>query len=201
MNDAPVRVPLYYDFASTVCYVTHRVMERMQAEPEGLGVALDWRPFDLSRVTGWPRGAHVDEERREKALRIAREFGVDVSMPPLWIDSRPLHVVALALAGTPKEAAWRERVWSAIFEAGEHIADVDDVVRLGVDLDLAVAPLLAAAGFDALDEQTRVAYESGVSGVPTLSLDGWFLPGLQDERTIRMTLARFLEKRAARRRD
>jgi predicted DsbA family dithiol-disulfide isomerase len=38
-------VRVYYDFASSLCYVAHRVMERMAADLDALGIALAWRPI------------------------------------------------------------------------------------------------------------------------------------------------------------
>jgi len=190
----PIAIPIYYDFSSTICYVTHRAMERWASDLDELGVSLRWRPLDLARITGWPRGGEVEGERRAHALRIAEEFSVPVRMPPRWLDSRPAHALALRLEGTAKEPAWRERVWSAVFEEGRDIGDRGEIERLATEMRIDVEPADLLA-FDRLDDATRVAYESGVSGVPTLDLDGWHLPGLQDQRTTRLVLERFLLRR------
>ena len=36
----PIEIPAYYDFASTICYVTHRVMHRQAGDLSELGVVL-----------------------------------------------------------------------------------------------------------------------------------------------------------------
>src|SRR5262245_9309657 len=36
-----VRVPVFYDFSSTICYFTHRVLGRLGPELDELGVTLD----------------------------------------------------------------------------------------------------------------------------------------------------------------
>ena len=60
MSKAPrVTVPLYYDFASTLCYVAHRVLQRMEGELAELALELVWTPVDLVRLTGWPRDAEI----------------------------------------------------------------------------------------------------------------------------------------------
>ena len=56
----PLRVPVYYDFASTLCYVAWRVMARMADDLTEIGIELVWRPIDLARLTGWERGAVVE---------------------------------------------------------------------------------------------------------------------------------------------
>ena len=43
-----VTIRVYYDFASTLCYVAHRVMCRIEEEIGELGVELEWRPIDLT---------------------------------------------------------------------------------------------------------------------------------------------------------
>ena len=92
-------LPVYYDFASTICYVAHRALGRLAARIDEIGVDLEWHPIDLTAVTGWRRGARVAGPGREKALRIAKELGVPVRMPAFWIDSRPAACLALDLHG------------------------------------------------------------------------------------------------------
>ena len=42
-----LRVRVYYDFASTLCYVGYRVMQRMRSDLDALAIVLDWTPLDL----------------------------------------------------------------------------------------------------------------------------------------------------------
>ena len=93
-----LQVPVYYDFASTLCYVAHRVLERMRPDLEALELELRWRPIDLTRLTGWRRGDAVEGLRGENALRVARELDVPLRMPQRWLGSRPAAAIALALA-------------------------------------------------------------------------------------------------------
>jgi predicted DsbA family dithiol-disulfide isomerase len=193
-----IEIPVYYDFASTICYVTHRVMERRAAELEALGVALLWRPIDLARITGWPRGVEVEGPRRDNALRVAAEFGVPVHMPARWLDSRAAQALALELRGTPREAAWRERVWTAVFEEGRDIGEARELQRLTADLGLDLPVPADVDWLARLDGETRAAYEAGITGVPTFDLGGWFLCGLQDDETTHKLLQRFVQRRRQR---
>jgi predicted DsbA family dithiol-disulfide isomerase len=186
-------IPLHYDFASTICFVTHRVMEQMRGELDSMGVTLDWRPLDLVAITGWRRGEPVEGPRRENALRVARELGVAVRMPGFWLDSRPAHCVALGLAGGPKQATWRERVWTAAFEEGRDIGLPEELERLGDELAIDVRELVVSE-LSHLEAVTEAAREDDVTGVPTFHI-GFPLGGIQDPDTMRLLFQRWVTKR------
>ncbi len=190
----PLVLPVHYDFASTICFVAYRVLERMREDLDALGVVLEWRPIDLVAITGWRRGIVVDGPRRDNALRVAEELGVGVRMPPVWLDSRPAHAVALALAGSAREAVWHERVWSAVFEEGRDIGAEGEVERLAADLMLDPAALGDTHDFGRLEALTEAAREAEVIGVPTFHV-GFPLGGIQEPDTMRLLFQRWVEKR------
>jgi 2-hydroxychromene-2-carboxylate isomerase len=189
----PLVLPVHYDFSSTICFVAHRVLERMGEDLDALGVVLDWRPIDLVAITGWRRGIVVDGLRRENALRVAEELGVEVRMPAVWLDSRPAHAVALALSGSAREAAWRERVWSAVFEEGRDIGAEGEVERLAADLTLDPAALGDIHNFGRLEAMTEAGREAEVIGVPTFHV-GFPLGGIQEPDTMRLLFQRWVDK-------
>jgi predicted DsbA family dithiol-disulfide isomerase len=191
----PLVLPVHYDFASTICFVAHRVIERMRADLEALGIVLDWRPVDLVAITGWRRGIAVEGPRRDNALRVAQELDVAVRMPGVWLDSRPAHAAALALAGSAREPAWRERVWSAVFEEGRDIGAVGEIERLAADLMLEPADLGDIQDFGRLDATTEAAREAEVVGVPTFHV-GFPLGGIQEPETMRLLFQRWVERQA-----
>lgn len=182
-------VPVYFDFASTLCYVAHRVMERMAADLVELDITLDWRPTDLSLITGWRRGVPVPPERRANAQRVAQDLAVPAIIPTRWLDSRAAHAVALALIGTRKEATWRERVWSAIFEEGRDISEPGEVERIAAEIGLDVT-VVDLDKPDRLDADTRRAQSIGVTGVPTFLLGEWPMGGIQDDATMKSLFER-----------
>jgi 2-hydroxychromene-2-carboxylate isomerase len=189
-----IAVRVYYDFASSLSYVAHRVMERMRVDLERLAIDLEWAPLDLTRITGWPRGAPIEGYRRENALRVARELGVDVRMPTHWPDSRAANAVALGLAGTPQAPAWRERVYSAIHEEGRSLDDPGVLDSLGRDLGIAVADLCDARGLAALETENERARDANVTGVPTFLLGEWPIGGIQEESVMRTLFQRWATK-------
>jgi len=165
----------------------------MRDDLDAMGVALEWRPVDLVGITGWRRGTVVEGPRRENALRVATELGVAVRMPPMWLDSRPAHLIALGLAGTPHEAAWRERVWSAVFEESRDIGAAGEVERLANDLGLARTQLPDLSDFSRLDAATEAAREAEVTGVPTFHV-GFPLGGIQEPETMLLLFQRWVDR-------
>lgn len=182
-------VPVYYDFASTIAYVAHRVMGRVEADLAARDIRLEWRPIDLAAITGWPRGVPLPAPARDNAARVARELDVAARVPPRWLDSRAAHAVALALRGSAREPTWRERVWTAIFEEGRALDDAT-VQALAADLDLPLPEI----DLGVVATATRDAHELGVSGVPTFLLDRWPMGGIQEPPTMLALLDRFARR-------
>ncbi len=190
---APLRVRLDYDFASSLCYVAHRAMQRLSAKLAELSVVLDWSPIDLTLISGWKRGTELDPERRANLLRVSSELRVPLLIPRVWIDSRRAHAVALCLAGA-QEQTWREMVWSSIYEAGRWPTDetLDDLAHeLGLDLD----PARVARAADELVARTRRAHAQEVTGVPNFMLGEWPFGGIQTDETMLSILGRFAARR------
>lgn len=188
-------IPVYYDFASTLCYVAHRVLERMRGDLEALGVELRWQPLDLTHLTGWRRGVPLEGPRRANTLRVMRDLGVDARIPERWMDSRPAHAVAIALRTSPQEPVWRELVWTAVYEQGLSLDEGDAIRRMAQDLDLDFDRRELARAHDRLEVATELAREAQVTGVPTFMLGEWPLAGIQEEATMHSLLGRWVERR------
>jgi len=190
----PLQILVYYDFASTLSYVAHRVMERLNDDLELLEIDLVWRPIDLTRITGWRRGQAVGGAQRESVLQLAAALGVPVRMPAHWIDSRQASAVALTLSGAAAEAAWRERVWRAVFEEGCDLADPDDVPRLAAEIGIDAGDCTSPTALVPVDAETRVAGAAQVNGVPTFMLGRWPMGGIQEVDTMRAMFARWARR-------
>lgn len=187
----PIRVRVDYDFASSLCYVAHRCMQRLAAEISALGIELIWSPLDLTRITGWRRGAPVDEERRRNVERVSAELDVPLRMPRVWLDSRPAHAVALAI-DPAREPVWREAVFSLVFEAGlwPTPENLEAPMR-----ELSLSPTDLARGEQELLERTRAAHSQEVCGVPNFMLGEWPFGGIQSDDTMLSILGRFAARR------
>jgi len=200
-----VRVPIFYDFASTICYFTHRVLGRLRPEIDELGLALDWSPIDLVGITAWQRGEPFGPERTRNLERLSRELGVPVATPSHWMDSRAAMAVAIGLAaardgggdGDGGEARWREAVWTWVYEDARTL---DEPGALDAIASRAALPV-AAPGAEAIAEverRTAAAHAAGVRGVPTFLLDAWPVGiGIQEEDTMLDFLRRFAARKRA----
>jgi predicted DsbA family dithiol-disulfide isomerase len=194
----PIRVRLHYDFASSLCYVTHRVMQRMSGTLAELGVALRWSPLDLAQLVGPYRvGAPVPESRRENARRVAAELGVALAVPAVWPDSSAVNAAAFGAERAGRGETWRERVFTAVFEERRYALGDDDVLALARELDLPLDARDLARGKRELETGTELAREEQVSGVPTFMLGTWPFGGIQSEDTMRRVLERFVQRARA----
>lgn len=193
---ARATVVVHYDFASTLCYVAHRVMERMAPDLTAFEIELAWSPLDLTSLSGWRRGARQGGEGRDNALRVAHELGVAVRIPEAWPDSRRALGVSLALANDrAREAAWRERVWSALHEEGRVFDAPGELESLAKDLSLDIAALAPERRLEELALRTEVARDAGVFAIPTFMLGEWPIAGIQTEDTMRSLLGRWAARR------
>jgi 2-hydroxychromene-2-carboxylate isomerase len=189
-----LRVPVYYDFASTMCYVAHRVMRRLAPTLEELSIDLVWKPLDLAQIAAYQRGGAISAAARANAARVASELSVPARIPYHWLDSRALNSAAIAADELGRGASWRERVWTALYEEGR---DVADVVSLARDLEIDIAPETLAEAHDELAARTAAAVREMVTGVPTFMLCEWPFGGIQQDDTMRMVLLRFAHKTRA----
>jgi predicted DsbA family dithiol-disulfide isomerase len=190
-----LRVPVYYDFASSLCYVAHRVMERMGEELVGLGIELAWTPVDLTRMSGWRRGDAIDGVRRENALRVAKELEVPLRMPERWMDSRAAAAVALGLRGTQAAAAWREAVFARVYREGRPLDGPGELEHLAGRAALDLRELASPRALERIEVETLLAIEAQVTGVPTFMLGEWPLGGIQTPDTMRSLFERYVRKR------
>ena len=191
MSD-PLHIRVDYDFASSLCYVAHRTMQRLAPELEDIGVVLDWSPIDLTLMTRWERGAEVDEDRRANVMRVSRELDVPLRMPRVWLDSRRAHAIGLSLPAE-KETSWREAVWTSVFESGTWLQD-ETLDALARDLGLGLDEAAVARGAEELVNRTRSAHGEEVTGVPTFMLGPWPFGGIQNDDTMLSILGRFAER-------
>jgi predicted DsbA family dithiol-disulfide isomerase len=193
-----LRVPLHYDFASSLCYVTHRAMQRMSGTLAELGIALVWTPLDLGRLLGpYRAGEDVPDERRENAQRVASELGVAFHVPRVWPDSSAVHAAAFCAERGGRGDTWRERVFTAVFEEHRLAPGDGEVLALAREIGLALSPSDLARGRRELELRTELAREEQVTGVPTFMLGSWPFGGIQADDTMKRVLERFAQKARA----
>jgi len=191
---AIVRIPVHYDFASTLCYVAHRVFERIDPQLSQLGVAFEWTPVDLAALLNWKRGSPVPAERRANAARVARELEVVAVAPCTWIDSRSALAIGLRIESEALAASWRERIWTEVFERNAG-ADLEErCPQLARELGIEVSDATLSAGLAELEARTRAAAAAEVVGAPTLMMGGFPIGGIQSDATMLSMLTRYVQR-------
>jgi 2-hydroxychromene-2-carboxylate isomerase len=187
-------VPVHFDFASSLCCVAHRVMQRLAAPIAELGVTLRWTPIDLTRLGPWRRGAVVPELRLRNARRVARELDVPVAPQRVWPDSRRAAAAAILSEGTPREESWRERVFTALYDEGRSVERARDVRALARELGWDPDPRALEGALEELETRTLLAADAMVTGVPTFMLGRWPFGGIQSDETMLRILERFASR-------
>jgi predicted DsbA family dithiol-disulfide isomerase len=193
---ASVRVPVFYDFSSTICYFTHRVLGRLAPQLDALGITLAWHPIDLVEITAWRRGEPFGADRTRNLERLATELDIPATMPSHWMDSRPAMAIALGLGASPEdEERWREAVWSWVYQEARSLEDPGALDAIAGRAALRVAAPSARA-LEEVERRTAAAHAAGVRGVPTFLLDAWPVGiGIQEEETMLDFLRRFAAKK------
>ncbi len=189
-----ITIRLYYDFASTLCYVAHCVLSEVETQIAELGVELEWRPLDLTAIVPWNRGDSFAPEVRTTVRNTALTLGIDAEMPDPWLDSRPASQIALSTPSRQTEARWRRAVFESIFEK-ERVELTPELIELARELTGAESPLREGADrFDLVEESTRDAILLGVNGVPTLLLDDVLFGGIYDGESMVSVLRQLSEQ-------
>ncbi len=192
-SEERIRFRVYYDFASTLCYVAHLVLSDVDSEVEALGVELEWRPIDLTMAAPWDRGDSFTEEVRGAVHQTALGLGIDVEMPDPWLDSRPASQVALAIRSPAAERRWRDAVFEEFFVARRR-ALTPPLAALARELTGADPPLPGGDDYPEVEACTRDAFVLGITGVPTILLDNWAFGGVHDGPTMVSALSQLADR-------
>jgi predicted DsbA family dithiol-disulfide isomerase len=193
-----LRIPIYFDYASTLCYIAWRIVTPLEGE---LGFEALWKGVPIAtRDFRAKPGRVLGERERQKVLFVAAETGVRVAPPTSWIDSIP----ALQGSEVARDAgvfkAYHDAVFSAAFDDGADIADRDvlDAIaeRAGLDRlkfrDALDRGLMSAR----LDDHKREADDFSALGYPTFILGDFPMIGIQPIESMRLLLGRFIRQRA-----
>src|SRR5208282_246272 len=160
-NMSRVRIPIYFDYASTLCYIAWRIVAELEDE---LGFEALWKGVPIAtRDFRAKPGRVLGERERQKVLFVAAETGIRVAPPASWIDS----IAALQGSEIARDAgvfpAYHDAVFRAAFDDGADIADraVLDAIaqRAGLDRSEFRAALDSGAMSARLAEHKREADE------------------------------------------
>ncbi len=193
---ANVKIPVYYDYASSLSYIAKRVMEQLDDQ---LAIELLWKGVNIARRhQGWKNGEMIGDEAKGKIVRISRETGIPLRIPAKWLDS----VYALEVAEFAKDhnlfAAYHEAVFVAAFEDEQDIGKRSVLLGVAEQVGLPVAELEQSLQSGELTQRVRAteqeAAEFGIVGYPTFLLGEFPLIGIQPAETMRLLIQRYLDK-------
>jgi predicted DsbA family dithiol-disulfide isomerase len=192
-----VVIPIYFDYASTLCYVAWRIVREIEDE---LGFDALWKgvPIELRDFRA-RAGRSLSERERHKVMSVAAETGVPVTPPEQWLNSRD----ALEGAELAREAGvfnrYHEAVFRAAFEERRDIARaevLDEIAaRAGMDPQRFRNDIASRRMAYRLDEWRREAEQFSALGYPTFMLGDFAMVGIQPAETMRMLLGRFIRMR------
>jgi len=192
-----VVVPIYFDYASTLCYIAWRIVREL--EPE-LGFAAMWKGVPIAiRDFRAKAGRTLGPLERQKVLMVAAETGIAVAPPANWLDS----TAALEGSELAREAgvfaAYHEGVFRAAFEERLDIATpkVLDAIaeRAGLDRAQFRAGLASGRMAPLLECHKHEADEFSALGYPTFILGDFPLTGIQPIESMRLLIGRFIRQR------
>jgi predicted DsbA family dithiol-disulfide isomerase len=193
-----LRIPIYFDYASTLCYIAWRIVTPLEDE---LGFEALWKGVPIAaRDFRAKPGRVLGERERQKVLFVAAETGIRVAPPSSWIDS----TFALQGSEVARDAgvftAYHDGIFRAAFDDGADIADrmVLDAIaaRAGIDRSKFRAMLDSGAMSSRLDDHKREADEFSALGYPTFILGDFPMIGIQPIESMRLLLSRFIRQRA-----
>jgi predicted DsbA family dithiol-disulfide isomerase len=196
---AEIVIPIYFDYASTLCYIAWRIVNELERE---LGFVALWKgvPIALRNYRNRP-GMPLGPDELCKIRNVAIETGIAIEPPARWLDSsKALQGSELARdAGIFK--AYNDAIFLAAFEQRIDIGDLEMLVsiaaRVGLDRHRLRADVEQGRMAGRIAENVREADRFSALGYPTFMLGDFPLIGIQPIETMRMLLARFIERRAA----
>jgi predicted DsbA family dithiol-disulfide isomerase len=192
-----ILIPIYFDYASTLCYVAWRIVRDLRPEldfePLWKGVPIRWR--SRSCAPGNALGA----SERAKIATVAAETGVQVTPPECWIDSD----AALMGSELARQAgvfdSFHDNVFRSAFELGVDISSADHLAQIavaaGMEIDSFREGIERRLTGPQLMENKSEADRFSAIGYPAFMLGEFPLIGIQSKGTMRLLLGRFLTQR------
>jgi predicted DsbA family dithiol-disulfide isomerase len=192
-------IPIYFDYASTLCYVAWRIVSQLERE---LGFTALWKgvPITLRNYRTRP-GLPLGPLELGRIRNVAAETGIAVEPPARWLDTdKALQGSELAReAGA--FAAYHDAVFRAAFEQRADIGNLDLLsaiaARVGLDRAHFRDELERGRMAARIAANKAEADRFSALGYPSFILGDFPLTGIQPIESMRMLLARFLERRAA----
>jgi predicted DsbA family dithiol-disulfide isomerase len=201
---ARVVIPIYFDYASALCYVAWKIIRELQQE---LDFEPLWKgvPIRLRSRASAP-GNPIAAQERAKIASVVVQTGVRVTPPERWIDSEAA-LMGSELARAAEQAQpgssifqrFHAGVFRAIFEEGRDISNPDELVQIaiaaGINADDFRRDLGGRLMAPRIMENKQEADCFSALGYPTFMLGEFPLIGIQPKETMRLLISRFIDQR------
>lgn len=192
-------IPIYFDYASTLCYIAWRIVSQLERELEFTAL---WKgvPIALRNYRTRP-GVALDPLELGRIRNVAAETGIAIEPPARWLDSdKALQGSELARAAGAF-AAYHDAVFRAAFEERADIGDLEVLIAVAARAGLEPAQFRDELGRGRMGARIAAnkieADRFSALGYPSFILGDFPLIGIQPIETMRLLLARFIERRAA----
>jgi predicted DsbA family dithiol-disulfide isomerase len=212
-----MQIDIYSDTICPWCYLGKRRFELALAARPQYEPRIVWRPFELNPDLPWEgverarylaakfnnpadiADVHAALLRHGEAVGLQFRFDMLQRVP----NTRRSHLLIAHAARNDLQSEVTERVMQAYFEEGCDIGDVDELVRLGVEVGLSERETRSAVvlreGQDGVVAAERHATVLGITGVPTFIFDRQYtISGAQEISTFIQVIDQVVEYAAAR---
>jgi len=192
----PLVIPIYFDYASTLCYVAWRIVRELEAQ---MGFEALWKgvPIRLRDNSTRPGNALGPIERM-KVMNVIAETGIQVVPPDRWIDSEAALMGSELARDVMKFPQYHEGIFRAAFEDGRDIGQVEVIAAIaeaaGIDRRRFENDLLARTTESRIAANREEADRFSALGYPTFILGDFPLTGIQPKETMRLLLQRFIDQ-------
>lgn len=192
-----VIIPVYFDYASTLCYIAWRIVSDLERELEiealWKGVPISLRDFKASSGRG------LGPRELEKIAMVAAETGIAVTPPAAWLDSDAALQGAELAREAGAFAAYHGGVFHAAFHERRDIGNrellADIAQGAGMDRARFIADLASERMAARIAENKREADRMSALGYPTFILGDFPLIGIQPIDTMRLLFERYVQQR------
>jgi len=203
-----VKLTMFSDFICPFCYIGFETVRKLKPE---FDLKLDWRGFEIH--ADWPaegmpaenfyRGTSA-EQRRAGWARIeamADAIGLKIRPPATLYNSHAALEAAEYTRESQLGEQFEERVFRAYFQEGCNLAARGLIGELASEVGIdskAMEEALASGKYSLkLKNNSLVANQRGVGGVPTFFVGDFPLVGAQSEEVMRLVLKRARERIAS----
>jgi predicted DsbA family dithiol-disulfide isomerase len=191
-------IPIYFDYASTLCYVAWRIVRELERE---IGFEALWKGVPIAQRDRSSRpGTALGPTERMKIATVVAETGVQVVAPERWIDSEAALIGSELAREGNAFAPYHEATFRAAFEDRRDIANLDVLSEIaaaaGMNRDDFREDVLNNRMAARITHNKHEADRFSALGYPTFLLGEFPLIGIQPKKTMQMLLERFIEQRS-----